>query len=591
MSRPRGGARVVLFSSLIGTVVLVVAGLLLWRLLPSRTLGEGLGDDDTSEYVAPDSIPYILPEADYGGIRVAIVENPENAILSEEGVYRRELLRWRTWLEEGGAEMVPASQADVLVVPMGECLGNDIRTLIQRHFRRGGGVVSNGVLGARNANCAAVPDTILTSILGRRPSGAARFTRIDDGHSYILFPGETVLSAGLPAAARLNLIPRSHVVFQGPEREAFFASYERVPQTLGDEPFYDGATARAMVGPGRLVALGFGISELEGGWSETLGRRFLENALRWAAGKPVIQLALWPGGHTAAAMVAQDVEADYPNASDAMEIIAGEAIPTTNFVVGRLARSHPYVTRGMVDLGEIASHSYSHVPMDQLTESDQLRELNRSMSSAQDFSRFAVRGFRPPQERFTVQTLRDWAAIGGQYVFAVDQARAASPLLIPFDADTLVFLGRVTDDDFSLLRNHQLRDRSAMVQTLVSQMDEAIAYRGSYLFSYHSHMLAQEDLLPVLAEVIREIKQRPEFWLATAGEIARWWQGRSSIEIVPAEDGRSVELINHGSGRFSRASLLVDLANGERRKLPVPDLEGGEAVRMRWDQEALPALE
>lgn len=577
MSSKGSPQRVVLILSVVGAALLLLGGVAIWRYTPERQVGVALAQHaDAGSYQAPDSIPVVLEDPDLRGARVALVVEPENAILTLPGDYDREVATWRRWLEEMNARIVPPEDADVLVMPLADCLNNEMRQLVERHLAGGGGLVTNGVLGSRDGFCSAAPDTVLLQLLGE-----TRIAREDAGRSHIVLLGETMLSADIPAGARVDLQPKSHVLFRGEQREAYFADYERRPQPAADEPFFDGAAARAVVGDGRVVALGFGISEVMGGWSERVSKLLVRNAVNWAAGRPVVQLATWPGDYQAAGFVAQDVEADYANAAGAIPIIEAAGIPTTYFIVGSLAQTHPFITRDMAESGEIASHSFSHLPMDEFPPGGQRNELVMSKSSAEEFAPGTVRGFRPPQERFTLETLETWAELGGDYFFASDLGRSAVPVIVPFGPDSLVFLGRVNADDYDILSRHGMRDRGAMVRTLVRQMDEVIAYRGAYLFSYHSHMLAQDQLLPVLEAVIDALKARPELWLTNAGDLARWWRTRAAVELVVAEDGQSVELRNHGETTYSEGAMLVDLPSGERRRIEVPDLRGGEAVRVR----------
>lgn len=577
MSDRRSTRRVVLIGSVIGAALLLLGGLAIWNLLPARALGEV--QRHSGEYTPPDVIPVVIPEASLEGVRVAVVEEPENAILVAPGLYQRELERWREWLRDAGAEFVGAEDAEVLVLPLADCLGNPTRALIERHLGGGGGVVTNGVLGSRNGVCGATRDTVLLHLLG---GTGEVLRRTDEGRGHVVLLGETMLGGGAPAGARIDLSPKGAVIFRGEQREAYFADWERNPLPVEGEPYYDGAVVRAVAGEGRVVAFGFGITDVMEGWSEQIGRLMVANAVRWASGDPVVQLETWPGDYKAAAAVAQDVEADYANAAGAIDVITETGIPTTYFIVGNLAETHPWITRDIVASGELASHSYSHLPMDGFTEQGQREELALGKSTAEEFLGRPIQGFRPPEERFTLETLKAWAELGGDYVFAHDQGRSAVPAIVPFGPDSLVFLGRVTDDDYELLSRYEMRDRGAMVERLTRQMDEVIALRGTYLFSYHSHILAQEQLLPVLEAVVKELKARPEIWLTTTGDIARWWRTRAAIDVVVAEDAASAELRNLGEATYSEGVLLVDLPTGERRRVPVPDLRPGEAVRVRW---------
>ena len=47
-----------------------------------------------------------------------------------------------------------------------------------------------------------------------------------------------------------------------------------------------------IVGPGRIAAFGFSPLDLSGQWSKDNGRAIFMNTVRWAAGRPLFQIAL-----------------------------------------------------------------------------------------------------------------------------------------------------------------------------------------------------------------------------------------------------------------------------------------------------------
>ena len=181
-----------------------------------------------------------------------------------------------------------------------------------------------------------------------------------------------------------------------------------------------------------------------------------------------------------------------------------------------------------------------------------------------------VPGFSPPEERFTPATLQIWADLGGRYVVASNNGRAAGPEILPLLPDSLILLGRVADDDYAILDRSDIHDRARISQRLLSQIGESIAYRGLYLFSYHSRMLSQQQLIPVLQELASRLRRTPEIWTATAGEVAEWWRERAGIALTPASDGRSVTLVNRGPREFTGGRLVIDAPAGARQFVSLP---------------------
>jgi hypothetical protein len=572
----RRGARPQVIAFLAGTLLLLGgAGVFVWRSLSEQA--EASIGENSSGYEAPRNIPSALPPASLAGIRAAMVTEGANAAWGEPGFYAAETGRWKAWVAELGATWTDPAHADVLVLPQQLCLGPESRALLARHLAAGRGLVVNGMLGARNGRCHALPDTLLASLLGGRGS-VTSFAPWRENSYYATVLGETALGAGVPPGARIEMRPANQLVFRDPDRALYYSDFRRTPVAARKQRYYDGAVARARVGPGRVVAFGFELSHLIPGWSEAVSRNVVANAVTWAAGRPVAQVAPWPGGRRAAAVIAQDVEADFQNASGAVELLEREKVPATFFVVGRLAEKSPWTTRELVRYGEVGSHSYDHHSVERLNEAASESVLGQARRATQALSGRPVAGFRPPEEKFTLNTLRAWARLGGTYVFAANNSRAAAPELVPLGRDTLVLLARVSDDDFEVLERTRERDRGVMSRHMVRQVDEVMAYRGVYMFSYHSHMFSRKDLLPVLTSLVATLKSTPNVWVARAGDVAAWWRGRAAVHTAAAADGSTVRVTNTARTPFRDGVLLVDLPTGQQKRIAIPSLAPGQAV-------------
>ncbi|MDP9349489.1 MAG: polysaccharide deacetylase family protein [Gemmatimonadota bacterium] len=577
MAQP-SARRTVLAVSVLGGIVLILLGLFVWRSMRDAE-GASVGENSTG-YEPPTDIPSVLPAPSLRGVRVAVIEEPNSGTSFAPGFYRKGVRAWRDLLTGLGAEMVEPAGADVLVLPHVVCMGVGTRALVNRHLERGKGIVTSGLVGAGDQDCVPVRDTLLVSLTGGGKGSVARFKPYENDSYYAVVLGETALGAGLPPGARFEMPPGEQIVFRGADRAVLYTDYRRTPVPNRGEPYFDGAVVRSRVGRGRVVAFGFSPGEVVPGWSTTIVRGIVTNAVTWAAGDPVVQLAPWPEGYRAAAVVAQDVEADFTNASAAVDVLREAGIPGTFFLVGKLAKVSPGTTWKMVRYGEIGTHTFDHGPLEVLSDPEQREQLRLSKETTERLAGRPVVGLRPPEERFNLQTLRIWAELGGEYVFASNNNRSAGPEIVPYGPDSLVLLPRVVDDDFEVLNRSKERNRGAMTWRLLEQVEDVVAFRGVYMFSYHSHMFSQPDLLPVVRAFAKGLKEVPGIWITQAGEVARWWRARAAVRVDPAADGSSVELTSTGTGIFEGGVLLVDLPSGQQRRLSVPPLAPGASVRM-----------
>jgi hypothetical protein len=561
-----------------GTFLLLgTLGYTFWEKLPPIGIIPRQANAGARPFPGPPPLPSVIAQPTLQGIKVAVLVEPENVRVTPEGMYDSVVGFWKNWIRDGGGTLVKPEDADVLVAPQMACVGPIHRRLVATHLAKGGGLLTTGLFGSGDGVCTPLRDTLLVGLTGVGKGGIRPAPRKGGNAHYAVVLGESVLGANVPPGARLEFGPAGQITFRNTSRELLYCDYERHPLT-GGSPYFDAVAVRAVVGPGRVAAFGFSPLDLSGEWSKDNGRAIFMNGIRWAAGRAVFQIAPWPSGHKAAAVMAIDVEADYQNARNSLKGLAPYKLPGTAFIVGELAEADRETTRQLVANMEIGSHSQRHLPMDTLSDTAQVNELEHAKRVAERLARRPVVGFRPPEERYNLETLQAWSDLGGTYVFANNDLRSAAPEVIPLLPDSLILLGRVSEDDFEILSRDSIRNRGDMSKLIVSQVGESIAYRGLYMFSYHSHMFSQEKLVPVLKALAEKLKNTPEVWTTTAGDVASWWRARAHLVLAPAVDGKSVTVTNTGTSTVEGATMIVDLPRGDRHTVTVPAMPPGAVI-------------
>lgn len=582
-----------LVATLLAAGAMVLLGVLFWQTMPPLIPEAAFAARTSRPFAGVPPLPSVIEEPDASGVTAAILQEPENVRLSGPGEYQEAIAGWRKLLTDAGVVITSVDAAEVLVVPEAQCLGPVQRRQIATHLARGRGLVTTGLTGAYDGVCTPLADTLLAQLTGLRDSDIRPAPRANRQPPYAVVLGETVLGAGLPPGPRIDLTPARQIVFRAGVRDVLYTDYGRTPLN-GGQPGFDAAVIRALIGPGRVAAFGYALDDLETDWSRDIGRVVAANAVRWAAGHYSFQVAPWPNGKKAAAVLAHDVEADYHNARQALEALKPYGLPGTAFIVGDLAEADMVTTRQLFAEMEIGTHTQRHLPLDTLSDAAQAAELSVSKRTAERLLGRPVRGMRPPEERYTPWTLQVWADLGGDYVFANNNMRSAGPEIIPLLPDSLILLGRVSEDDYELLNRDKVRDREVMTQRIVAQVGESIAYRGLYMFSYHSHMFAQKELLPVLESLAERLKESPEVWTTTAGQVATWWRARAALKVSPDPDGRRATVTNTGRGSVEGAHVIIHAPNGAARTVVLPTVEPGASLTILADgtfTEAAPPTE
>lgn len=510
-------------------------------------------------------LPSALPSARLSApVRVAVIRDDAAASYYGRATTLDSIIgAWRNALRASGARVeVVASQAigraalaQVIVVPSSPCLTAATRDLIDAAVARGQGVIFTGLTGIDDAGCRPVGYGLITML-----TGATRVEPLGDRPmTYITIPDGGPLSADIPPGARIDVKPGAQVALRVPGRDAFFSDYTLEPAGVTGQPLLDGAIAHATRGRGRVVYWGFELRDVVASpWSGAVAGLLVRNSVAWSAGLPIASVEPWPGGRRAAAAIAQDVEADFSDARNALDSLNAAKVPSTFYLVSNFVGHNKRLSKAMADAGEVGSHTENHQLLGGTGLEEQRDRLRTSQRELSDLLGAPVRGLRPPEEQFDRATLVAWLKSGGSYVFGANDSRSGAPELLPLDGDTLVLFGRVTPDDFGA--NTDARsgiDRAATAY--LADFARMRALGGLYILSYHSQLLARANQVPVLARVARSIASDSAVWVATVGDVEQWWRARSRLEVSARVTGSrlSVEVRNRGAGPVIGAVIRV----------------------------------
>jgi peptidoglycan/xylan/chitin deacetylase (PgdA/CDA1 family) len=508
--------------------------------LPSRVVVDVLRDDAAASFYtnagALDSI--------VGGWRAALIAAGAEARIVTGAVARSD------------------RSAQVLIVPSSPCLTVDAREAIDGFAARGAGVIITGLTGVFDAGCRPLGYGLIIGV-----TNASRADTLDSRPmAYVTVSAGSPLTADIPPGSRIDLNPGRQVALRLPQRDAFFSDYSLQPQPADAAPLLDGALSHSSLGRGRVVYWGFELTDVVRlPWDRGLLALLLRNSIAWAAGLPVSTIEPWPKGRTAAATIAQDVEAGFANAAYALDSLKAAHVRSTFFLTSEVARQYSRLSHDMANDGEIGSHTENHRLLGGLREADQRDRLETTQHDLTDLLGLPVNGLRPPQEQFDIPTMRAWLATGGRYLFGANDSRSASPELLPIGKDTLILIGRVGSDDFAAAAAAH-SNIGGTAKVLLADYSRLRALGGLYALSYHSQLLAAPDLVPALAHVARTIAADSAVWLGTTGEIAEWWRARAQLDtrVKQRADGFDITVRNRGERLVSNAVVRVDLPTTRR---------------------------
>jgi peptidoglycan/xylan/chitin deacetylase (PgdA/CDA1 family) len=479
--------------------------------------------------------------------------------------------RWRDELTAVGASarVVRPSQlrglsTEVVVVPSSPCLTIETREAIEAAGARGQGLIVTGMAGVSDAGCRAIGYGLVIGLTGASRAEVLR----DRPMVYVSIPGDGPLSADIPPGARLNISPGSQVALRAPARDAFYSDYALGALPPRGEPFLDAAVVRSSYRGARVVYFGFELSQaVRSEWNRGVLRMLVRNAAAWAGSVPMAAPRSWPAGYVAAAVLAQDVEQNFENASLALDSLRVAGIRSTYFVTSDLALRNRRLTRRMAAAGEIGTHSENHTLLGGAPYAEQLERLQTTQLDLAQLLETPVRGLRPPEEQFDEATMAAWLDAGGTYLLGANDSRCAAPELLRIRRDTLLLVPRVFADDFAAA-GAQHRNSPATIAALMRRdFARARSLSGLYVLSYHSQLLARAEYVPTLASVARHIAADSSVWLTTADEIAEWWLARSQLDIrVARPSSNQIEVIVRNPSRqvIERTGIQLTLPHGKR---------------------------
>jgi peptidoglycan/xylan/chitin deacetylase (PgdA/CDA1 family) len=576
---------------LLVVLVVVATSVLLLRQQVARAAAAKASKAEPASYPAAlgvRGLRPILPSARLSDSpAVTLVRDPASApYYDDASAYDAALALWRDALTAAGARVTvrtPAQLADVrepLVVPAAPCLSVATRAALARAAREGTGALVSWMTGTRDQGCRPMGWGFLASIVG-----AGRFDTLGiEDAAFITVPAGGGLALGVPPGARLELRGANHVAVRAPTRDAHYADAWLNPRPVRDETLLDGALARGE--RPRVAYIGFELRDVaDEPWTRAILGLLMRNALAHVAGIPLAAPEPWPGGHRAAAVLAQDVEDEFANAQGALDTLRAAGVRSTFFVVSDLAREHPQLTRALARSGELATHSDDHRRLGGAPVAVQRGRLARTHRALDSLAGQRVRGLRPPEEQFDAATLAEWQALGGTYVFANNNGRCACPELVEVSGKPMVLMARAVDDDFIMMRRARIRQPMRLADLQREGWEKVRELGGLFILSYHSNMLARPSTVAALGDAARMLTADSAAWLVTTGEVAEWWQARHAMRTTVAlrRDTLLVHVRNEGPTATPAAGVTVSLPDGRGAREGATTTPGGVRV-------AVPAL-
>lgn len=474
---------------------------------------------------------------------------------SDAGGYERRVEEWRRRLaadgivarvvDETGVATTSLPRNVVLVAPSAAALDDATLAHVIGMVEQGAGLLATWAFGTFDGDGQWRGYEPLRRLAGLEALPAAERA---DPPRFVALHGQTSLTAGLPAGARLEIQPYDRPLpLTSAAAVGEYVEWSMLGRGTDPATPPQTAVARAAMGAGRVVWMNFEPAAVVGGGTapERL-TQLVRNAIAWTSRAPLGALETWPNGARIAASLGLDAEHRFDVSEDVAERLHAARVPFTSFVLTSLADGHPKALKALAAASELGSHTHDHRPLSDQDEDGQRRQLDESRRIVADLTGKTVLGLRPPEERTNEHTLRALAASGYHYVVGWRDKDAAEPWVLQANGKAVVVLPRIPHDDFEYVVRRPGDDVAAAWASMRADLKQVQRLGGYYFFDFHTQFW-DAPAIHRNVQHLTGLRNLPGVWLATVGEVAAWWRTRARAAVrvdADPDGGLTVELAN-----------------------------------------------
>jgi hypothetical protein len=464
-------------------------------------------------------------EARAPAARVALIQLAANPVASDalpawEGAARVAGLRVESVSVASLAD-VSRERFAVWVLAEQERLSDLDWSALDGFAARGGGLILTGAPGVRDGEGAERERLPL-----RRLFPAHDFERRGSRPEELRAGPRSPLVVGLAPGQRMPLAKRG--------REAPLSTTTGGALTWDSEPGA-GAVLAGLHRGAPVVWLGCAPEEVA---APAQAAQLALNALRYAAREAAVDVQPWPGGSSSAALLGIAAGSDLELASSAARSLVRRGVRPLLVLTPEAALADPGAARAMASLGELA--------------------VRLAPGSSPGTAREQVAGAAGREVHGAVVAAGEVTRLDASFEFAALESNgSAVPELM---APGVVALPR------SRAALQADAGEAQRVEALLAALEHSDALGGMYHVVLEPEWLARASL-PV-AELLSTQLHARGAWLATPGELARWWRARLGVEasLEEAREGEWIVRARNAGGSAARGvTLRIYLPAGEHR--------------------------
>ena len=383
--------------------------------------------------------------------------------------------------------------------------------------------------------------------IDKNPNGldwqGIKFLKLDSKESgEIILRGDQLLTLDFDA----GLILDTFSAFKGFEAYAedaqavtFDATYE-VENTKGTRLY------AKTVGQGRLVWMDFAPDAVDHNVDINVIHldAIMASIFRYFSRRVYSAIATWPEGKTYAALVDEDTEDQFGNASKVADLAKKYNFPISWYILSNEALKNRSLTRELAETGEIACHGDHHGVFTLSTQEEQVIRIARCKKVLKELTGIEPKAFRPPEERHNTETINAIADNDMDHFIAVNSPdRAVPELLVSLtNGKSLVSIPRMINDDYELWHKRKL-DYSDTIRIFKGEVDWSKYIGGIHMFSFHTQYINDPSHYRALEFLCERLKSTGAYF-ETSSTIANWWRIRKDLAQGKAVSADLLEKYN-----------------------------------------------
>jgi len=331
-------------------------------------------------------------------------------------------------------------------------------------------------------------------------------------------------------------------------------------------------------GKGRFVWMGFEINSIIGSQDDYIFfDRFFNNSINWLSFGPIAYIRDWPAGVDAAAVILPSLTKDAANIINLLPVLEKEKLQATFFVNPSKSANYKNLVKQVSRYGEIAplvDVGYMNSVEDKYNKLDdyknQLQNLKAAKNWIENITNKSVHGILPFYGLYDSNTINAVIESGYAYILTDSLTDRSVPKTVIRGENRIVSLTKTARDDYEIIRDFGLTSPEFQFYSYQEDLDRILFEGGLYLFKMHTEFQCEPENIPVIQNVIKELKQK-KFWITTASEIQRWYEKKEYVEIRTKKSGKTrvtVTVTNPGKEIIDDLVLDIDL-NDNAEKISI----------------------